>query len=100
MASSRREDWAESPLYLYMNEIFPSYRTVLGKFDVHRIARELGYSHEAVYKWFRKGTLSPQNANAIIDLALTDKNVMLLIENGTPRPEIRDFDQFVYRRTP
>ena len=98
MASSRRDQWVESPLYLFLNDIFPTYRTVLGKFDVLRLAKELGLSHEAVYKWFRKGTLSPQNANAILDLALTDENVLLLVEKGTTRPEIRDFDEFVYRR--
>ncbi len=98
MASSRRDQWADSPLYLFLNDIFPTYRTVLGKFDVLRLAKELSLSHEAVYKWFRKGTLSPQNANVILDLALTEENLVALVDKGTQRPELRDFDQFVYRR--
>lgn len=98
MASSRRDQWAESPLYLFINEIFPTYRTVLGKFDVLRLAGELRLSHEAIYQWFRKGRLSPQNATAILDLALADSNVDILIEKGTQRPNLKDFDIFVYGR--
>lgn len=98
MASSRRDQWADSPLYIFLSDIFPTYRTVLGKFDVLRLARDLSLSHEAVYKWLRKGSLSPQNANAVLDLALTLENIDALVASDMPRPELRDFDQFVYRR--
>ncbi len=99
MASSRRDQWADGPLYTFFSEIFPTYRTVLGKFDVVRLAREMGLSPEAVYKWLRKREgrcLTPQNAQLILELALEDENVDALVENGTPRPTIRDFDVFVY----
>ena len=99
MASSRRDQWADGPLYTFLSDIFPSYRTVLGKFDVLRLSKELNLSHEAVYKWLRKREgrcLTPQNAQRILELALQDENVDALIKADTPRPIIRDFDVFVY----
>ena len=99
MASSRRDQWADGPLYTFLTDIFPTYRTVLGKFDVVRLAREMGLSHEAIYKWLRKREgrcLTPQNAERILELALEAPNVDLLVHNGDPRPTIRDFDIFVY----
>ena len=100
MASSRRDQWADGPLYTFLNEIFPTYRTILGKFDVLRMAGELRLSHEAIYKWFRKdegrGRLSPSNAERILELALSDTNIEALLASDTQRPTIRDFDVFVY----
>ena len=101
MASSRRDQWADGPLYTFLSEIFPTYRTVLGKFDVLRLAQEMGLSHEAVYKWLRKREgrcLTPQNADRILELALQDSNADALVEAGVQRPTIRDFDIFVYGR--
>ena len=99
MASSRRDQWADGPLYTFLTDIFPTYRTILGKFDVVRLASEMGLSHEAVYKWLRKREgrcLTPQNAQKILELALEDENVDALLDAGAPRPTIRDFDIFVY----
>lgn len=99
MASSRRDQWVDGPLYTFFLEIFPTYRTILNKFDVQRLANELGLSQEAIYKWLRKREgrcLTPQNAQRVLELALEDENVDALIANGTPRPTIRDFDVFVY----
>lgn len=101
MASSRRDQWADGPLYTFLTDIFPTYRTVLGKFDVLRLAREMGLSPEAVYKWLRKREgrcLTPQNAEKILELALDDDNVDALLASDNPRPTIRDFDVFVYGR--
>jgi hypothetical protein len=101
MASSRRDQWADGPLYTFLTDIFPTYRTVLGKFDVVRLAREMGLSHEAIYKWLRKREgrcLTPQNAERILELALESPNVDALLDSGEPRPTIRDFDVFVYGR--
>lgn len=101
MASSRRDQWADGPLYTFLSDIFPTYRTVLGKFDVLRLAGDMGLSHEAVYKWLRKREgrcLTPQNAERILELALHDSNVDALIAAVQPRPTIRDFDVFVYGR--
>ena len=102
MASSRRDQWADGPLYTFLSEIFPTYRTVLGKFDVLRLAQEMQRSPEAVYKWLRKREgrcLTPQNADRILELALQDDNVDALIAAGDVRPTIRDFDVFVYGRS-
>lgn len=102
MASSRRDQWADGPLYVFLSDIFPTYRTVLGKFDVLRLAQALGLSHEAIYKWLRKREgrcLTPQNAERILELALDDANVDALLDTSKPRPTIRDFDVFVYGRT-
>ena len=101
MASSRRDQWADGPLYTFLTDILPTYRTILGKFDVLRLAHEMGLSHEAVYKWLRKREgrcLTPQNAEKILELALDGDNVDRLVANGDPRPTIRDFDIFVYGR--
>ena len=101
MASSRRDQWTDGPLYTFLSDIFPTYRTVLGKFDVLRLSKDQGLSHEAVYKWLRKREgrcLTPQNAERILELALEDNNVDALMANDQPRPTIRDFDVFVYGR--
>lgn len=88
------------PLYPFLCDIFPTHRTVLGKLDVPRLGKDLGLSHEAVYKWLRKPagarSLTPQNAERILELALSEFNVSQLVACDLPRPTIRDFDQFVY----
>lgn len=101
MASKSRDQWADVPLYAFLSEVFPTYRTVLGKFDVLRMAQDLKLSHEAVYKWLRKREgrcLTPQNADKILELALQDTNADVLRKAGVQRPTIRDFDIFVYGR--
>jgi hypothetical protein len=101
MASSRRDQRADGPLYTFLSDVFPTYRTILGKFDVLRMAQELHLSHEAVYKWLRKREgrcLTPQNADRILELALQEANADVLRKTGVPRPTIRDFDIFVYGR--
>ncbi len=98
MASSRRDQWADGPLYTFLSEIFPAYRTILGKFDVNRLAKDLNFSHEAIYKWLRKGRLAPQNAEKVLELALREDNLDVLLDHGATRPSIRDFDVFVYGR--
>lgn len=91
------------PLYPFLAEIFPTHRTILGKLDVPRLGKDLGLSHEAVYKWLRKPagarSLTPQNAERILELALADDNADALLVAEKPRPTIRDFDQFVYGTT-
>lgn len=88
------------PLYPFLCEIFPAHRTVLGKLDVPGLAKDMNLSHEAVYKWLRKPAgsrvITPQNAERILELALSDQNVDRLVAAGTQRPTIRDFDVFVY----
>ena len=41
MASSRRDQWANGPVYTFLCEIFPAHRTVLDKFDVGKLSSVL-----------------------------------------------------------
>lgn len=83
-----RPTWSQKPLYIFLCDIFPGHRTILGRLDVEQLADELGRSQEAIYKWLRKSRLTPENAAALLDLA-----------NRQERDEplnIRAFDTFVY----
>ncbi len=93
--TSGRPEWTYSALYIFLCDIFPEHRTVLGRFDVEQLAEEMGRSMEAVYKWMRKNhehpkkpCLSPENAAALLELA-----------NRQVRDEpltIQDFQKFVF----
>lgn len=63
-----RPAWASGPLYTKMCELFPDHRTPLGVLDIQKLKAQLGKSHEAIYKWFRTGKLSPDNARAIVSI--------------------------------
>lgn len=89
---ARRPEWTNGPLYKFMMDIFPSHRTICNYLDVLRLSRELNRSHEALYKWLRKGKLTPENAVLILNLATASPNAALLPSALTTR----DFEQFIY----
>lgn len=88
--------WTDSPLYLFMVNIFPGHLTDRNALDVRKLKADLGKSHERVYQWLRTSRLTPANAMAVCKLANSEKNVAALTEAGRNPPEIRDFDRFVY----
>ena len=73
------EKWRKRPLYklLYSRLTWLRSKTQTELLDVHKFARSIDYSHEAIYKWLRSGKLSPKGAKAIVKkargkIALTD----------------------------
>lgn len=92
------QKWATGPLYAFLLEIFPEYRSPSNRFDVKRLHGDLKKSHEAVYKWIRSSRLTPENAQALRDLANTPENTEARRAAGSERLEItiRDFDSFVF----
>lgn len=88
-------DWDSAPLNQFLKRIFPNHITPYQRLDVQRLRTELDppMSHEAVYKWLRKGKLSPENAMSLLRLANDPVN---LGARGDDALTIRDFDQFVY----
>jgi len=90
-------DWAHGPLYTFLMDTFPTYRTVYELFDVKRFTAEpeIGKSYEAIYKWLRRGKLTIDNARAIISLASRDDNAAVLAAAGRQVPEISDLVRFL-----
>jgi hypothetical protein len=88
--------WTDSPLYLYLMQIFPRHVTERGALDVKKLKTDIKRSHERVYQWLRDSKLTPGNAKAICALANTPDNVAALTEAGRTPPVIEDFNRFVY----
>jgi hypothetical protein len=91
-----RPQWTFGPLYDLLVEGFPDYRTRRGFFDVKRFHKELGKSHEAVYKWLRVNKLTPENATKIAALATALPNLEALEKLGRTPPTVQDFSPFVF----
>lgn len=89
-----RPDWAAGALYSKMLTTFPEHLTPLGVLDVQRLKKELGKSHEAIYKWLRNGKLTPDNAREIVRVANTESNVAALAKIGREPPVFEDFCPF------
>jgi hypothetical protein len=89
-----RPDWAAGPLYNKLLDIFPTYRTPLGVLDVQKLKRDLGKSHEAIYKWLRNGKVTPDNAREIVRVATSESNVAALTEVDRQPPVFEDFCPF------
>lgn len=90
-----RPDWAAGPLYNKLLEVFPQHRTTLGVLDVQKLKVAVKKSHEAIYKWFRNGKLTPDNARAIVKAANDEDNVAALAEIGREPPTFEDFVIFL-----
>jgi hypothetical protein len=65
------EEWRKAPLYMLLNRRLTWMRSKVQTkiLDVHKLAEALGYSHEAIYKWFRAGKLSPKGAKALVKVS-------------------------------
>lgn len=62
------KEWRQRPLYRVLYERLPWLRSKIhtGILDVHKLARAIGYSPEAVYRWLRRGKISPSGANVVV----------------------------------
>lgn len=113
--SPGRPSWtAAGTLYALLMDSLPNHHTESGILDVDKLSSELGKSHEAVYKWLRRGfpggvdapttanpgrrvpALEAKNARALFDLANSESNIAALRLLKKKPPEIRAFDPFVY----
>lgn len=88
-------------LHRAVTDFLPAYR---GKhirqdpgIDVRRLARhpEIALSHEALYKWFRSGTLPGYAARAFISIAAEPENLAALRREGRRPPTYADLIEFV-----
>ena len=93
-----RPEWTNYPLYKFLSEIFPAYKGRYHILDVLTIAKRLNISGEAIYRWLRKGKLTPKNAQALCTLANDPANVEELAACNPPKkvPVIEDFMPFVF----
>ncbi len=64
---ARRAPYGE--LYDVLVRAFPEHRTVQGLFDIPRLAKDIGVSHETIYRAVRMDKLSVKVANRIITLS-------------------------------
>lgn len=113
--SPGRPSWtAAGTLYALLMDSLPDHHTESGILDVDKLSTDLGKSHEAVYKWLRRGfpggvaaptpsdpnrrvpALEAKNARALFNLANGESNVAALRRLKKKPPEIRSFDPFVY----
>jgi len=93
-------DFTTGPLYakaihflpIYVQDPFSAKPTL----NVKRLMEATGKSHEAVYKWFRKSVLTPENATALVALANSPENVEILKRLDRTPPTIQDFHEFVF----
>lgn len=90
-----RPDWTAAPLYQFLLDNLPAYITPLGVLDVQALKVPVGRSHEAIYKWLRKGKLTPDNAREVLRVMEAPKNVAALAENDRKPPKIEDFLPFM-----
>lgn len=56
-------------LYDVLVKAFPEHRTVQGLFDIPRLAKDIGVSHETIYRAVRADKLSVKVATKIIQLS-------------------------------
>lgn len=90
-----RPDWTAGPLYQFLLDNLPAYITPLGVLDVQALKVPAERSHEAIYKWLRKGKLTPENARKVLEVMNGPKNVAALAENDRKPPKIEDFLPFM-----
>lgn len=89
-----RPTWPYEPLYKFLSEVLPAWRTPSGILDAVALASEVGVSKEAVYKWFRTGNLPARRARELHDLSQRESNVLALSEEGVEPPELSAFYDF------
>lgn len=93
-------DWKTKPLYVTLVEYLPAFVTTTARpgqdadrsIDVQKLRLALSpqRSHEAVYKWFRKGTLKPENARDLCIVAASEENAAALAALGKTPPTLSD----------
>lgn len=92
MTSPTKPYWHGNNLNKALIKFFPEY--VLPKpyvtFDVRKFARAIGLSHECVYRWLRRGTLTPGYADRIIGLAARRRG------SAAPKPTRDDLIPFLF----
>ncbi len=71
MTSRPVRPWASDPIYTFLMDRFPGYRTPFGTFDVVTFSTEpeISRSREAIYRWLRSGKMSLDSARRIIALS-------------------------------
>lgn len=93
-------DFTVGPLYKKLVEVLPIYVkdpfSAAPKLDVEKLREAASKSHEAVYKWLRKGKITPENATLLVELSNRPENVAILQTLGRTPPTITDFHDFVF----
>lgn len=96
-------NWKTFPLNQALIGFLPAFVTRIERggatkldIDVQRLRVALTpvRSHENVYQWLRKGTVSPSNAKALCEVANAEPNLAMLKAAGREPPAIGDFLPF------
>lgn len=64
-----RVPYSFGPLYDILVEYFPDHRSRQNVFDVPGLARDLGLSHETLYRCVRNSEIKPRVALAVLALS-------------------------------
>lgn len=90
-----RPAWSFGPLYDFVWKCLPTYRTPRNIVDVPELAVSLELSKEAIYKWFRSGSLTATNARKLQKLSCESHNLELLKQSNVEPPALTEFYEFV-----
>ena len=56
-------------LHSLLQKGFPDHRNADGTFAAKRLAKDLGVSYQAVYKWFERERIAPKRIVKIVELS-------------------------------
>ncbi|PAL23593.1 hypothetical protein [Sphingopyxis sp. GW247-27LB] len=89
-----RDPWRDQPFYRFLFENFPTYRSKRGLLDVPRIAKDVGLTAEGIYKWLRRGVVTPTNARTLHRLCNAPTNIAALQAIAATPPALERFYEF------
>ena len=89
-----RPTWPYEPLYTFLFQALPVWRTPTGILDIVALAQEVAISKEAIYKWFRTGNLPVRRARELHELSQRESNLDALSAEGTEPPQLTAFYEF------
>jgi len=90
-----RRRYSFGPLYDFLSETFPNHRSERGVFDVPNFAKDIGYSHEAIYRALRQRDLLKQNvALRIMELSRTDAAIRVIYWEDLIPYVLDGYDEF------
>jgi hypothetical protein len=92
-----RKLWAAEPLYIFLDEALPAYRSPKLLLNIPGIARAIGNSPESVFRWFRRGYLTLRVIKKLMPLLESPENQALLEKQGKIAPTEQDLYRFLSR---
>jgi hypothetical protein len=99
-SATEKSPWANGDLHSVLVNMLPAYVdnpfSDSPRIKVYGLAQAAEKSHEGVYKWLRRGRLTPANAKLIIDIAHGKENAAVLRQLGRRPPKIEELTRFCF----